>query len=416
MSVAVFHPGTQHSWQTATALQQLGQLEWFATSIFYQPDKWPYRFARFLPPAFRTRAELEFRRFEHPALNSDLVRTSGASEWFERAASRLNLNRLARIIDNFGNRRFASFIARDLKNTDPFALWGFNGCCLDAFTAAKQMGRRCILDRTIGDYRFYNEVMATVFENSSDWFPSPNWSIPESQIELDESEYYRADNILVGCDFAADTIARYSSVDSIGSKISVLNYCYDDRLFNNLIDPVSVRDGEKVKFLFLGQVSMRKGVHNLLKAWSKIDKSKAELTIVGKLSISEKKFAEHVENITYFHAVPRNEVPKIMSDHHVFILPSYFEGSSISLLEALASGLAIIQTPMAGVGVDQHTGLMIESPDDELLQAAMEQVLSNLDRLNTWRYNSKKRAQDFSFARYRENVARLPFMADGEQT
>ena len=46
MKVAVFHPGTQHSWQTAFALQQLGRLQWYATSIFYKPDSLPYLLER----------------------------------------------------------------------------------------------------------------------------------------------------------------------------------------------------------------------------------------------------------------------------------------------------------------------------------------------------------------------------------
>ena len=71
MKVAVFHPGTQHSWQTALALQQLERLEWYATSIFYQPDKWPYRLEKILPRALGAKASREFRRFNHPLLDPD---------------------------------------------------------------------------------------------------------------------------------------------------------------------------------------------------------------------------------------------------------------------------------------------------------------------------------------------------------
>ena len=88
MDVAVFHPGTQHSWQTATALQNLDRLAFFATSIFYDPNRWPYRGARYLPPALRKRVEAEWQRFDHRALDPSLVRTHGLYEWLERAASR----------------------------------------------------------------------------------------------------------------------------------------------------------------------------------------------------------------------------------------------------------------------------------------------------------------------------------------
>ena len=80
MQIGVFHPGTQHSWQTALALQQLGRLEWYATSIFYQPDLWPYRLERLLPGRLGDRLHREFSRFSQPALDPRLVRTSGMAE------------------------------------------------------------------------------------------------------------------------------------------------------------------------------------------------------------------------------------------------------------------------------------------------------------------------------------------------
>ena len=43
MRIGVFHPGTQHSWQTALAFQEAGMLGWYATSAFYDPARWPYR-------------------------------------------------------------------------------------------------------------------------------------------------------------------------------------------------------------------------------------------------------------------------------------------------------------------------------------------------------------------------------------
>ena len=103
MKVAVFHPGTQHSWQTALALQQLDRLAWFATSIFYQPDRLPYRLERILPGQLGARLGREFRRFSHPLLDPALVRTSGLTEWLERIASRAGQRQLARWLDRFGN-------------------------------------------------------------------------------------------------------------------------------------------------------------------------------------------------------------------------------------------------------------------------------------------------------------------------
>ncbi|MEN9926089.1 MAG: hypothetical protein RL268_2215 [Pseudomonadota bacterium] len=122
MQVAVFHPGTQHSWQTAFALQQLGLLEWYATSIFYKPDEWPYALERVLPRRLAERLHAEFRRFSHPGLDPALVRTGGMAEWAERLAARAGLGRLSGWIDRLGNRRFVEQIAAEIRSKRPFAL------------------------------------------------------------------------------------------------------------------------------------------------------------------------------------------------------------------------------------------------------------------------------------------------------
>lgn len=170
MQVAVFHPGTQHSWQTATALQQLGRLAWYATSIFHQPERWPYRVERYLPGPLARTVSAEFRRFSHPALDPALVRTGGLSEWAERLAARAGLRRLAQRIDIHGNRRFVAQIAGAISGPEPFALWGYNGSSRTSFELAKQHGRICVLDRTIGDSRIYNRLMAELADRQGDWF------------------------------------------------------------------------------------------------------------------------------------------------------------------------------------------------------------------------------------------------------
>ncbi len=182
MKVAVFHPGTQHSWQTALALQDLGRLEWYATSIFHQPDRFPYRLERLLPGRIGARLGREFRRFSHPLLNPALVRTSGLTEWLERIATRLGHRKLARWLDHFGNDRFVRAIAADLRSPEPFALWGYNGSSAASFAIAREQGRACILDRTNGDFRVYNRMMDEVRERYAAWFIPTELQEPDATI------------------------------------------------------------------------------------------------------------------------------------------------------------------------------------------------------------------------------------------
>ncbi|PLK27036.1 glycosyltransferase family 4 protein [Novosphingobium sp. TH158] len=402
--VAVFHPGTQHSWQTAMALRDIDRLAWYATSIFYQPDKLPYRIERWLPAPLSERLHREFLRFSHPGLDPAMVRTSGLAEWFERIAARAGFRRLAQRLDAFGNRRFARSLSREIASDRSFALWGFNGSSLAAFETARRVGRTCILDRTIGDFRYYNARMAEVQDRYGEWFLPTERRIGDDQIARDQQEFELADCILVGGPFAAQTIRDHAG-PQVAAKVRQFSYCYDEALFGHQPSPEPVPRTGPVKFLFIGQVNPRKGVHHLLEAFGRLPASNAELTILGDLRIPASVFARHADRVNYIPTVARAQVPAIMAQHHVLVFPSYFEGSALSLLEGLASGLALIQTPMSGLGVTEKTGLMLDRPDTDALEAAMASVIADRPRLDAWRAAAQDEARNYTFARYRAGIA-----------
>lgn len=405
--VAVFHPGVQHSWQTATALQQLGLLEFFATSIFYNPDAWPYRIEKFLPASLRAKVHREFSRFEHRALDPRDVQTVGLYEWAERMLARAGMSGLARKVDRIGNRRFASLLEDRIRGPRPFALWGFNASSLESFQAARAAGRTTILDRTIGDWRYFNHVMQTAAEKYGDWFVDGFNLIDREIIDRDEAEYAASDVILCGSDYCAQTVREWSTTPGVAEKVRVLPYCFDEALFANAPASQPVDRNKPVRFIFVGQINIRKGVHHVLEAFAQLPPGSAELTLVGQMSITRKAFAPFRDRVTYLPTVPRAAIPQIMAEHHAIIFPSYFEGSSLSLLESLASGLAVVQTPQAGNGVTADTGILMDRPDTELTLAAMLQLIEDRDRLDHYRAHAQAEARNYSFARYRENIAAL---------
>lgn len=405
MQVAVFHPGTQHSWQTALALQQLDRLAWYATSIFYQPDRFPYRLERMLPAAAAGRLQAEFRRFSHPALNPALVRTGGLAEWAERIAARAGLRGLAQRIDAWGNTRFVNQLAGAITGPESFALWGYSGSSRTSFELARQHGRTCILDRTNGDFRIYNAMMDQIADRYGDWFLPVEREVSARDIANDQREYELADRILVGSPFAASTIRAACPDSAIAAKLRVLNYCYDETLFAGLPAPAPNDRARPVRFLFLGLAIPRKGIQHVLEAIDRLPRNAAELTIVGDLKVPPKAFAPYADRVTYHPTVARADVPAIMAAHDVLLLPSYFEGAGIVLYEALAAGCALIQSDRCADAVTAETGLLLPEVSTEALLAAMTVAIEQRDRLDHWRAHAQGEARNYSFARYRENIA-----------
>ena len=406
MQVTVFHPGTQHSWQTALALQQLGRLESYRTSIFYQPDKLPYRLERWLPAPLAARAAAEFRRFSHPGLDPALVHTVGLAEWAERIAARAGLRGLAQRIDRFGNRQFVRHLAGAIRSDRPFALWGYNGSSLSSFELGRAAGRPLILDRTIGDFRRYNRLMEQVAQSHAAWFIPADRAMPHSQIESDQREYELADTIMTGSAFCADSV-RAEAGSAVAAKVRVLPYCFDEALFAAVPPPRRLDPAAPLRFLFIGQINPRKGVHHLLEAMARIPANAASLTMVGEMRVPRRTFAPYAGRVRYIPTVARADIPAIMAAHDVLVFPSYFEGSALSLIEALASGMGIIQTRASGNGATPATGLMLEEPGTAGLYEAMMRAVDDRPLVERWRGAAQAEAQNYTFARYRQGIADL---------
>lgn len=77
---------------------------------------------------------------------------------------------------------------------------------------------------------------------------------------------------------------------------------------------------------------------------------------------------------------PRPDVPDLLNAMDIFVLPSYSEGVSLALLEAMAAGKPVIATAVGGlpeVVTDGDNGLLIPPRDAGALAGALERLLAD---------------------------------------
>lgn len=91
-----------------------------------------------------------------------------------------------------------------------------------------------------------------------------------------------------------------------------------------------------------------------------------------------------------------DDMPVVLAQAHLVVLPSYREGMPKSLLEASASGRAMVTTDVPGcrdVVQHGHSGLLVPPQDATALAGAIEQLLNDPARLREFGYNARRYAE-----------------------
>jgi glycosyltransferase involved in cell wall biosynthesis len=118
--------------------------------------------------------------------------------------------------------------------------------------------------------------------------------------------------------------------------------------------------------LFVGRLTVEKGIGTLLEAWGQIgNELPLQIAGDGPLAPDVEKGSREMESVTWLKWLPRAEILRRMKDASVLILPStWYEGFPMILAEAFAVGLPVIASDLGSMSsiVDHHrTGLHFEA-------------------------------------------------------
>lgn len=401
--IAVFHPGMQHSYQTALAFQRAGRLAWYATGIFYAPNRWPYTVLPFVPSGLRRRLERELRRRYHPELDPGLLRTFGYWEWIERIGMRLGQRRLEHYANEWGNASFARRVARCALRDGVDCVWGFDTASLRTFREVRRQGIRCVLEQTIGHPRIWNRILREERERLGDEFDPYPRPYPERDLATVDAEIEAADGIVCGSEFVKKTLIE-EGVHA--GKLHVISYGADTDIF---VPASSPSPAGGLRLLFVGHFGIRKGAWYLIEALNRLRHLHGlSLTVVGTQTVPTKALASIADKVSLVPRVRREEMAGIYQGADVLVLPSLFEGSSIAIYEALASGLPVVTTSNAGSIVrDGLEGCIVPIRDVDSLVSSIEFLHREREARVAMARRARQRALQFPWSRYADGLVQL---------
>ncbi|MBB3444201.1 glycosyltransferase family 4 protein [Rhizobium sp. BK379] len=138
--------------------------------------------------------------------------------------------------------------------------------------------------------------------------------------------------------------------------------------------------------LFLGLIGPRKGTFDLIPAFASIAQDHPDARLViggnGQIEAADKLLRDlsMEDRVILAGWVDGQKKEALLETSGIYILPSYNEGLPMSVLEAMAAGVAVITTRVGGIpelitdGVD---GLLVDAGDKEGLASAIFALLSD---------------------------------------
>lgn len=158
-----------------------------------------------------------------------------------------------------------------------------------------------------------------------------------------------------------------------------------------------------IEWVMLGNVNYRKGVAELLNAFSDPVFASDRLHLCGRVNPEVKGLLDIAgPNIITPGFVSPSEYLKRC---HVFVMPSWMEGSSKAVFEAMAMGLPCIVSKSTGSVVrDGLDGYIIDAGDVNALKSAMLRFKQVPQQIRSMGKNARQRASEFSWDRYADRV------------
>ncbi|MFA9191514.1 glycosyltransferase family 4 protein [Flavobacterium sp. FZUC8N2.13] len=290
---------------------------------------------------------------------------------------------LAKIEQDFACKKF-------LKRADVFVFYNGNG--LSSCNYANKMGKITVVEVVNSHVEYQEDLLREEHESLNlPWKP-----FHKKDKERRLKEYAAADYILLPSEFVKQSFLAKGFPEE---KLLKVPYGYTI--------PVHEANTEgkahtTFNVLYVGSISVRKGIRYLIEAFKKLETPNKKLIIVGPVDqISGIEGIEITDDIEFTGILKGTQLEKIYQWADVFCLPTIEDGYGLVLGEALSYGLPLITTTNSG-GIDLitegiegfivpirdataiHEKLKLLSSDNKLLDKMKLAALSKAASMNGW--------------------------------
>ena len=319
-----------------------------------------------------------------------------------RSAGRLPVLRDKNFWENGTFRDLGRWFGRMVQRADFDVVDCLDGIGLEAGRSVQRRGGVWILNR--GSIHILTQKEIALAEYGRWKLAAPKTYFDPWMVERGLAEYDEADAIVVPSRFARRTFVE-RGVDP--ESVHVCPYGVDLSMFRP--EP---RVDCKFRVLFVGAMSVRKGLPYLFEALGPLIRSGAvELWLVGATPEGASILDRNADLFTYHGVQPRSRLSWFFSQATVLILPSLEEGLALVQAQALACGTPVISTANAGAEdlfTDGVEGFIIPPRDPAAIRDRVERLLDDPALLTRMKSAALERVRSLGgWARYGQTARQI---------
>jgi glycosyltransferase involved in cell wall biosynthesis len=304
-------------------------------------------------------------------LPGEKLSTVISNEILSRAFQRLPLDAVTRAkLQYCLAERYDRLAAERIpRGTEIFVGW--SGMSLYSLRRAKSLGAKVVIERGSTHIEYQREVLQAEYRTLG-----VGGGVPSAVVQKELREYEEADCIVVPSSFARRTFLERGVSPE---KVFQIPYGVATTSF----EPMPKEDNV-FRVIHCGAITLRKGVHYLLRAFRELNLPNSELWLIGKVAPEMKPFLAQygASNVILKGVFPQSQLPSLYAQGSAFCLCSIEEGLALVLLQAIACGLPVICTPNTG-GEDLVTegvnGFIVPARDIEGLKERLKHLHEHPD-------------------------------------
>lgn len=213
------------------------------------------------------------------------------------------------------------------------------------------------------------------------------------------------------------TIAKSDKVKTLHNGVDLNKFSFSMEARNEIREKYNIKKDDFV-FMYCGRIVPDKGVYELVRAFSQLERENVKLIIAGGITYSSRETSEYFDkvkseagdNVIFTGFIPYSDIPKVYTAADVGVAPSMCNDAfNLTVVEFFANGIPVIISDMGAMKelVNEKCSVTASCNGDFILNLknAMEYMLKcDMEKM---REESKKVSAHFSIETYCERFKTL---------